>query len=132
MKHLLLLPAALALSACLLSACISFGPSYSSLKPGSTKADVISAMGGCPATLAAKGGYEARTYTNKMPHIFQWGPANYTFILKDGVLVQFGEGSFQEQTVGGETKYVLVPPATPAKQVSENSGSASKGCAAAG
>jgi hypothetical protein len=104
MRRLLLAAAALGLSAC-----GTFGPSYSDLKPGATKAQVIAAMSGCPSTVVKRGNYEARTYAARMPSFFQWAPSTYTFILKDDVLVQFGEGTAREAATADGPGYELVP-----------------------
>ena len=104
MRLLILIPAVLALSAC-----GTFGPRYSDIKTGMTKAQVVAAMHGCPNTTVTKGSYEARTYTGRMPNFFQWGPSTYTFILKDGVLVEFGEGTALEQATPDGPKFVLAP-----------------------
>jgi hypothetical protein len=86
-----------------------FGPSYSSLKPGATRAQVVAAMSGCPSTVVKRGKYEARTYAGRMPRFFQWGPSTYTFILKDDVVVAFGEGTAREAATADGPGYELVP-----------------------
>ena len=82
----------LAISALVLSGCVALGGGYDRLEPGATRAQVLKSMEGCPNNTQVAGRYEAIVYSNRMPHFFQWAPATYTFILKDGVLLEYGEG----------------------------------------
>jgi len=102
MKVLLLAAIALALSGC-----ISIGSRYSDIETGMTKAQVVDAMEDCPSKVQNAGRYEARTYGRRMMSFFQWAPADYTFIFRDGVLVAFGEGTASQQVIDGEPGFVL-------------------------
>ena len=104
MRTLVLASVALLASACAL------GPSYGNLKPGVSRTEVLKVMG-CPATDVKKDGYEAITFTARMPTFFQWGPADYAYIFKDGVLVEGGRGSVREEKTATGAKFVFVPPA---------------------
>jgi hypothetical protein len=107
--------AIIAMAALVAAGCISIGgPSYSSLKPGASKAQVMKAMDGCPHVSTSEGQYEALSYNGRMPRFFQWKPANYVFIFKDGALVEFGEGTASKTVVSGETRLTLKPPPKPA------------------
>jgi hypothetical protein len=105
MRFLLLASMALALTGC-----ISIGSRYSDIETGMTRAQVIDAMEDCPSTVQTAGKYEARTYGRRMMSFFQWAPADYTFIFKDGVLTEFGKGTARRQNINGEPGLVLVPP----------------------
>ena len=103
-------PLLYALPALLLAACATYGERYNSLAVGAPRENVLAAMEGCPSSTQKAGRYEAIVYANRMPHFFQWSPATYTFILRDGVLVEFGEGTVRQQGVGDDATLVLVPP----------------------
>ena len=94
----------------LLSACATYGERYNSLAAGQPREAVLKSMEGCPSSTQKAGRYEAIVYANRMPHFFQWSPATYTFILRDGVLVEFGEGTPSQTGVGDDATLVLVPP----------------------
>jgi hypothetical protein len=100
----------IALPILLLSACATYGQRYDSIAVGAHREQVLDAMEGCPSSTQKAGRYEAIVYANRMPHFFQWSPATYSFILKDGVLVEFGEGTVRRQGVGDDATLVLVPP----------------------
>lgn len=107
--------AVVAMAALAASGCISLGgTSYTDLKPGMSKKQVMDAMDGCPTTSISEGRYEAVSYNGRMPRFFQWGPSNYAFIFRDGALVEFGEGVARREVVGGEARLVLAPPPKPA------------------
>jgi hypothetical protein len=103
-------PLLFALPALLLAGCISFGGKYDRLAAGSPREQVLDAMEGCPSSTQKAGRYEAIVYANRMPHFFQWAPSTYTFILRDGVLVEYGEGTPRQQGVGDDATLVLVKP----------------------
>ncbi|HEX5005670.1 MAG TPA: hypothetical protein VFV70_01075 [Hyphomonadaceae bacterium] len=103
-----------ALPALLLAACATYGQRLDALAVGATRGQVLDAMEGCPSSTQKAGKYEAFVYANRMPHFFQWSPATYSFILKDGVLVEFGEGDVRQQGVGDDATLTLVKPATTA------------------
>jgi hypothetical protein len=100
----------LALGVLALSACASAKAGYGGLKPGVTKDQVIMAMDACPTSVVDRGRYEAMTYSNRMLSFFQWEAATYTFILRDGVLVQFGEGTAVATVTNAEPSFELKPP----------------------
>ena len=102
MRTLLLASVALLTSAC------AFGPSFGELKPGVSRTDVLKVMG-CPASDLKKDGYEAMTFTARMPTYLQLGPADYAYVFKDGVLVEGGRGSVREEKTDTGAKFVFVP-----------------------
>jgi hypothetical protein len=104
-------PLLFVLPALLLSACATYGERYNSLAVGAQREQVLKTMEGCPSSTQKAGRYEAIVYANRMPHFFQWSPATYTFILRDGVLVEFGEGTVRQQGVGDDARLELVPAA---------------------
>ena len=103
-------PLLFALPLLLLTACATYGQRYNSLAVGAPREQVLKTMEGCPSTTQKAGRYEAIVYANRMPHFFQWSPATYTFILRDGVLVEFGEGTPNQKGVGDDATLVLVKP----------------------
>ena len=103
-------PLLFALPALLLAGCVSFGGGYDSLAEGASREQVLKAMENCPSTTEKAGRYEAIVYNNRMPHFFQWAPGTYTFILRDGVLVEFGEGRPRRQGTPEDPVLVLVRP----------------------
>jgi hypothetical protein len=103
-------PLILALPVLLLSGCISFGGGYDRLAAGAPREQVLKVMEGCPSTTHKAGRYEAIVYNDRMPHFFQWAPSTYTFILRDGVLVEYGEGRPRQQGTPEDPVLVLVPP----------------------
>jgi hypothetical protein len=105
MKRLLLV-----LPALLLAACATYGQRFDSLAVGASREQVLKAMEGCPSSTQKAGRYEAIVYANRMPHFFQWAPATYTFILKDGVVVEFGEGTPRQRGVGDDATMILITP----------------------
>ena len=100
----------LALCAVSLAGCATQKAGYQSLAPGATKAQVIEAMGSCPNATLDQGKYVALTYNNRMLSFFQWNAATYTFILKDGQLVEFGVGTAAQAGTAAEPKLVVKPP----------------------
>jgi hypothetical protein len=94
----------------LLSACVSFG-GFERLEPGAPREQVLRTMEGCPSSTQKAGRYEAFVFSDRMPRFFQWAPGTYTFILRDGVLVEFGEGTPRQEGPAEEPRLVLVPPA---------------------
>ena len=103
-------PLLFAMSALLLSGCVSFGGGMDSLTPGAPRAQVMRSMEGCPTTTQTVGRYEALVYANRMPSFFQWAPATYTFILRDGALVEFGEGTPVQKGTRDNPTLELAPP----------------------
>jgi hypothetical protein len=102
-------PLFFALPILLLSACVSIG-GFDRLEPGAPREQVLRAMEGCPSTTQKAGRYEAFVFNDRMPRFFQWAPGTYTFILRDGVLVEFGEGTPRQQGTAEEPTLVLVRP----------------------
>lgn len=100
----------LALGVLALSACATAKAGYATIAPGATKEQIIRAMDACPSSIADRGPYEALTYSNRMLSFFQWEAATYTFILKDGALVQFGEGTAVAAGTNAAPTFVLKPP----------------------
>ena len=94
----------------LLAGCISFGGNYDRLAAGAPREQVLKSMEGCPTSTQKAGRYEALVYANRMPYFFQWAPGTYTFILRDGALVEFGEGSPRQQGTVDDPTLVLVRP----------------------
>ncbi len=93
----------------LLSGCISIG-GFDRLAPGASREQVTRTMEGCPTSTQKAGRYEAIVYADRMPRFFQWAPATYTFILRDGALVEFGEGTPRQQGTPDNPTLVLVRP----------------------
>jgi hypothetical protein len=96
--------------ALLLAGCATYGQRFDALQAGAPREQVLKTMEGCPSSTQKAGRYEAIVYNDRMPHFFQWSPATYTFILRDGVLVEFGEGTPRQTGVGDDATLELVPP----------------------
>lgn len=103
------IPVAFAL---VLGGCISFQGGYHDIKTGMSASQVKQAMRSCPNLSATNGRYSSMTYVGQMPDFFQLSSADYTFVFKDDVLVEFGEGAAANTTVTGAPGMKLVPPVT--------------------
>jgi hypothetical protein len=94
-----------------LAGCATAKSRFEGLSAGATKTQVIQAMGACPNSSLERGEYVALTYNNKMLSFFQWQASTYTFILKDGQVVEFGEGTAAPAGTDVAPTFVLQPPA---------------------
>jgi hypothetical protein len=108
-----------ALALLMSSGCVSFHNGYHDIKVGMSEAQVKGAMRSCPNVSGETGRYKSMTYLNRMDDFFQWAPSNYTFIFKDGVLVEFGEGAPVATKTNGEEGLKLLPPKADAAVVAE-------------
>lgn len=97
--------------------CVSFSNGYHDIKVGMSEAQVKGAMRSCPNVSGETGRYKSMTYLNRMDDFFQWAPSNYTFIFKDGALVEFGEGAPVAIKTNGEECLKLLPPKVDAAAV---------------
>ena len=93
-----------------LGGCISFQGGYHAIKTGMSASQVKQAMRSCPNLSVTNGLYSSMTYLGQMPDFFQLSSADYTFVFKDDVLVEFGEGAAANTTVTGAPAMKLVPP----------------------
>ena len=89
----------LLLSAVLMSGCVT-GQSVRALTPGMSRAEVIKVMGK-PDGFKVAGEYTALKYANRLLSGWSWDTTDYTLILKDDKLIEYGPGEIREREVGG-------------------------------
>lgn len=104
MKHFL---AAVAL-AVLLSGCSTTGEKIAHLGPGSDRADVLLELGR-PDAMRVTDDFQVYTYLGRHRKRRSFFHTDYTVILKDGKVVQFGPGLAQRE---GLHSMVIVPPSS--------------------
>lgn len=98
-----------ALAALALSGCISLHNGYGDIRTGMSPAQVRKAMGSCPSASSRVPPYQSMTYTGKWLDVFQLQAADYSFVFKDDVLIEFGEGHVTGFTQNGEPALKFVP-----------------------
>lgn len=89
----------------LLSGCITGESVRGNIGEGSSKQQVISELGN-PDGFKRYGDYEALMYTNRLISGWSWDRTDYTFIFKDGVVVEYGTGEVRQN---GPNMLILVP-----------------------
>lgn len=75
------------------------------LHEGMNKADVISLLGN-PDGYKKAGDQEALLYTNKLISGWSWDRTDYTVILKDGLVSEYGNGQVRQESTN---TLVIVP-----------------------
>ena len=75
------------------------------VREGMTKAEVISVLGN-PDGFQRTSEYEALGYTNRLISGWSWDRADYTVILQNGHVVQYGAGQVRQE---GPNILILVP-----------------------
>jgi hypothetical protein len=85
MKYIRMLSAALLLVSC------ATGERITNLREGLTKAEVIDMLGR-PDGFQRSGDYEQLRYTNRIISGWSWDRADYSIILKDDRVVEYGPG----------------------------------------
>lgn len=83
------------------------GERIRNVQEGMTKNEVISQLGQ-PDGFSRSGNYEALQYTNRLISGWSWDRTDYTVILKDGVVVEYGPGEVREREPNTNT-LILVP-----------------------
>ena len=74
---------------------------------GMTKEEVVSQLGE-PDGYRRSGDYEALQYTNRLISGWSWDRTDYTVILRDDRVVEYGSGEVRERDPGTST-LILVP-----------------------
>lgn len=83
--------------ALLLSACATGEKVRAQLQEGMSKQDVIAALGK-PDGFQRTGDLEALTYKNRLVSGWSWDRADYTVILQNGRVVQWGAGGVRQNS----------------------------------
>lgn len=89
-----------------LSACVT-GERVSSVSEGMTKEQVISILGK-PDGFQRSGSYEALRYTNRLISGWSWDRADYTVILNNDRVTEYGAGQVRQRDPNTQV-LVLVP-----------------------
>lgn len=80
--------------------CVVTGEKVTRLDPGMSQEQVTKIMGK-PDGFQQRGGYTIYKYTNRLISGWSWDRADYSFIFKDGKLIEYGAGEVRERNVGG-------------------------------
>ena len=88
-----------------LSGCATGERVRAGVQEGMTKQQVISELGN-PDGFQRSGDYEALVYTNRLISGWSWDRTDYTIILQNGRVVQYGTGQVRQN---GPNMLVLVP-----------------------
>lgn len=67
------------------------------LREGMSKADVIALLGN-PDGFKRAGDQEALLYTNKLISGWSWDRTDYTVILKNGLVAEYGNGQVRQES----------------------------------
>jgi hypothetical protein len=78
--------------------CIT-GENVTRLEPGMSQNQVSKIMGK-PDGFKQKDGYTIYTYTNRLISGWSWDRADYSFIFKNGKLIEYGAGEVRQRDVG--------------------------------
>lgn len=76
-----------------------------SVREGMSKAEVIQVLGN-PDGFRRAGAFEALMYTNRLISGWSWDRTDYTVILQDGRVVEYGSGDVRRNT---PNTLILVP-----------------------
>ncbi len=83
----------------LLAGCIS-GHQVRALDPGMTQDEVTQILGK-PDGFKQRGEYITYKYTNILISGWSWDRTDYSFIFKNGKLIEYGPGEVRERNIGG-------------------------------
>ncbi|MFY1969599.1 outer membrane protein assembly factor BamE domain-containing protein [Achromobacter xylosoxidans] len=97
---------AVLVSTLLLAGCAT-GGDVAKIKPGMTK-EQVTAIVGAPDGFQQRDGYEVLQYTNRLMSNWSWDRTDYTVLLKDDRVVEYGTGVVRERTPNSGT-LVIVP-----------------------
>jgi hypothetical protein len=89
-----------------LSGCAT-GDLFREIQPGMQRTEVIKKLGN-PDGAQLSGEYEALRYANRLMSGWSWDKADYTVILRNGSVVEYGPGQARQQSPNINT-LVLVP-----------------------
>ena len=79
-----------------LAGCVTGDTVRQSVHEGMTKQQVIAAMGN-PDGFKRAGEYESLTYTNRLISGWSWDRTDYTVVLKDDRVVEYGPGQVRQE-----------------------------------
>lgn len=99
-KYITMLMLSIALGGCTTGELVRGG-----LHEGMNKADVIALLGN-PDGYKKAGDQEALLYTNKLISGWSWDRTDYTVILKDGLVSEYGNGQVRQKS---PNTLVIVP-----------------------
>lgn len=83
------------------------GESISRLGPGMNRAQVDAVMGS-PDGYQQRDGYEILKYSNRLMSGWSWDRSDYFILMKDGQVVEYGNGEVRERSPNTGT-LVVVP-----------------------
>ena len=83
----------------LLAGCVS-GNTVRGLDPGMSQEQVTRIMGK-PDGFKQRGEYITYEYTNLLISGWSWDRTDYSFIFKNGKLIEYGPGEVRERNIGG-------------------------------
>ena len=89
-----------------LAGCVT-GEQMASVREGMSKDEVLSTLGN-PDGFQRSGDYEALRYTNRLISGWSWDRTDYTVILKNGRVVEYGPGQVRQRDPNSGV-LVLVP-----------------------
>ena len=90
-----------------LSGCATGEKMGGGIREGLSKAEVINVLGN-PDGFQRSGEYEALRYTNRLISGWSWDRANYSVILKNERVVEYGPGQVRQRDPNVNT-LILVP-----------------------
>jgi len=82
-----------------ITACAT-GEKTHAIEPGMSQEQVVSVMGK-PDGFRQSDEYTIYQYTNRLISGWSWDRADYSFIFKNNLLVEYGPGEVREKNVGG-------------------------------
>ena len=85
------------------------GQQMSQLTPGMTSDEVVEKLGKYDG-YKQTGEYEILNWNHKLTSGWSWDRADYHVVLKDGLVVEWGQGVVRERTVQGVHTVVLLQP----------------------
>ena len=94
------------LAAALLAGCHTTGQKITALDPGSSRDQVVATLGR-PDALSTMGDFEVYTYLARHRSRMSVTHTDYTVVMKEGHVVQFGPGLARRE---GLHNVVIVPP----------------------
>ena len=84
----------------LLAGCVSGHQVRGGVNPGMSQEQVTRIMGK-PDGFKQRGEYTTYKYTNVLISGWSWDRTDYTFIFKNGKLIEYGNGEVRERNIGG-------------------------------
>ncbi len=82
------------------------GEKVTRIDPGMSQEDVVRIMGK-PDGFQQRGEYTIYKYTNRLISGWSWDRTDYSFIFKEGMLIEYGAGEIRERDVGGVHSFFI-------------------------